>query len=85
MILNKRHALVWTTCALLAYAIPSEARQKTVRQDKDLAPSMACSTECGKQHGSGKKNEIYNRNAYESCMVECMRATKKKRSPGGTN
>ena len=77
MKLKIQHAFVWAICALFLHTVPSEAQQK-VRQDKDPKPSMACSSECGKQHGTGKKKgEAYNSRAYESCMVECMREAKK--------
>lgn len=66
-----------TVYSLLLAPLSAQAQQK-VRQDENLKPSMACSSECGKKHGTGKiKGEAYNRDGYESCMVECMRDAKK--------
>lgn len=80
--INVRGMLVLGTCALLLYTLPGQAQEKG-RKDKNLDLSMACSAECGKQHGNGKrKGDAYDPKGYESCMVNCMHA-KQKRGPAG--
>lgn len=76
-IIDIRFVVTATVCMSLLVPLSAQA-QKKVRQDENLKPSMACSSECGKKHGTGKvKGEAYNRDGYESCMVECMRGAKK--------
>lgn len=75
---NSQKALIFGIATLSFYAAEVHARQP-VKQDPDPTASIACSKGCEKQHGNGRvKSEAHNRNAYESCMVECMREAKKK-------
>lgn len=76
--IDNRLMVVVAVCALLLGPLSAAARQPKGMQDKDLQASTACSSECGKKHGTGKvKNEAYDPAGYESCMIECMRQANK--------
>jgi len=79
-IIDIRLVVIAAVCVFLLGPLSAAAAKKPKGlEDKDLQPSMACSSECGKKHGTGKvRGEAYNPRGYESCMMECMRDSKHK-------
>lgn len=50
----------------------SSAQVKSDAQKKqELEAAKVCTQECGKKHGTGKKNQEYDSAGYEACMIEC--------------
>lgn len=80
-IIHIRLVVVAAVCvSLLGPLSAAAAKKPRGLEDKDLQPSMTCSSECGKKHGTGKvRGEAYNPRGYESCMMDCMRDEKRRK------